>query len=71
MQLPGTCQSRNLRSFPTRTAFNPHAEDGTVRHYLVEDRPGLSQPDILGEFGGLMTWRFFKRASLASCVRQC
>lgn len=52
VELAGTCLSRNLHYFPTRTAANPRVEDGAVRHHVVKDGPGLSEPDILGKFGG-------------------
>ncbi len=47
----GACMSRNLHYFPALTALNALVEDGAVRHHIVQNGSGLSEPDILGKFG--------------------
>lgn len=49
----GTCLSRDnvLLYFP---AFNL-IKDGTVRHYVVQDSPGLPEYDILGKLACFWT----------------
>lgn len=54
MQLARTCLSRDLKHFSSRTELNANFEDGTVWYDLVEDGPGLPEPDILGMFEGFV-----------------
>lgn len=41
--------SRDLPRSSVFSSIPPHAKDGAVRHYVVEDSPGLPEYDILGE----------------------